>query len=395
MLFAPLLASLHVIALAVIALDPVLGRNVFTLEQTALGATVLAWTPARRAMITALGHYWPAAIAFAAATGLAAWQAGLLGTPSTAFNPFAARAEIWNLIALFFAMAATAGIAGAVGRRPIHNALLAATLVLVALDAVGKLQYGPEHPLLQNASESAAVYGLLALLAVFVAHDELTTPQSGRSNAKRLVLPGMAFAAAIAGFLMSRAPEVSPALAAGIGLTVLVLSLRNMPSPLGFLLAAAGVLGIGGAVSLALSYSPAADPFGVVGFNDSLLTALKGASGLGSNIEGGMLQSWPVEAGIYGATAMAAATLLTFMRLAFSADRRRTPSRGLSLAMGAATLTALAGSGGGATACATLALLVGLSCAYADRLRFGVYRQSSRRVTSAMGFDNGSARPAT
>jgi hypothetical protein len=292
-------------------------------------------------------------------------------------------------------MAATAGAAGAVGRRPLHNALLAATLVFVALDAVGKLQFGPEHPLLQHANESAAVYGLLALLALFVLHDELTTRQTAsRPSSKRLLLPGVALCAALAGFLMSRTPEVSPALVGGMGVTLLLLSLRSLPSPLGFLLAAAGILGLAASVGLALSYAASTDPFGVASFNDSLLTAVKGASGLGSEVDGGMLQSWPVEAGVFGAAAMAAAVLLTLMRLGFSADRRRSPSRGVALAAGATTLAVFAGSGGaGPTVCATLAVLIGLSCAYADRLRPGARRQGSRRASpTAMALSDTAAR---
>jgi hypothetical protein len=287
-------------------------------------------------------------------------------------------------------MAATAGLGGVVGRRPLHNTLLIAGLVFTAFDAIGKLQFGPEHGILSKPAEAAVVYGLFALLAVFVAYDELTSPQSGPAPlVKRILLPGMTFLATMIGFLLAQAAGVSPALALGFGIMVLALALRVLPEPIGFAMAGAGVASMAGAAGLALTYAVPTDPFGLTGFNDSLLTALKGAAGLGSDVEGGMLQAWPVEAGVYGAGAMAAAVLLLIGRLALSADRRKTPSRGLALAGGAAALTAFAGGGGaGPAACATLAVFVGLSCAYSDRLRVGAKRSARRSSADASAFTN-------
>jgi len=69
----------------------VVGQSVFALCQTALGMAALIYGPTRRAALAALGHYWVAALAFAVVLLTAAWQAGLLGAPHGALNPFAAQ----------------------------------------------------------------------------------------------------------------------------------------------------------------------------------------------------------------------------------------------------------------------------------------------------------------
>jgi hypothetical protein len=264
--------------------------------------------------------------------------------------------------------------------------LLIAGLMFTTFDAIGKLQYGADHPALGVPGEAAVVYALFAVLAVFVLHDEVTSPQQHATPAqlgKRLILPGVVLLATLMGFLLSRTPLVGAALAGGIGLTVIMVSFRAMPRPIGFALGGVGLAALGGAALLTIGFADPADPFGVTGFEQSLDTAIKGAAGLGAGVEGGMLQTWPVEAGLYGAGAMGLALLAVLIRLALSADRRRSPSRGLALAAAGLATAAFAGAAGsGPAAVGTLALILGLSCTYADRLRQAARRRNSGTALS-------------
>ena len=74
-----------------------------------------------------------------------------------------------------------------------------------------------------------------------------------------------------------------------------------------------------------------------------------------------------------------ASALMFAARLAFSGDRRKTPSRGLALALGAIVTSLLAGPGGlSAAGAGTLAIIIGMAANYADTLR-----QSQRAAPAA------------
>jgi hypothetical protein len=97
---------------------------------------------------------------------------------------------------------------------------------------------------------------------------------------------------------------------------------------------------------------------------------MKGPTGLGAEVDGGVLQIWPVQAGPLGAGALGASFLLALGLLFRASDRRLRPSRGGALALGALLTVAFAGVGGAtAAASATLALILGMAGSYSDRLR--------------------------
>ncbi len=97
---------------------------------------------------------------------------------------------------------------------------------------------------------------------------------------------------------------------------------------------------------------------------------MKGAYGLGSGAEGGPALTWLVEAGVWGAGALALAGFVFAARLLLTKDRRKGPSRGLALALAALAAGLLTGPGGiSAAGAATLAIMLGLAASYADPLR--------------------------
>lgn len=373
MVFAITLAGLHLMALAVAGADPVVGRSVFALCQAALGAVVLVYGPTRRAALAVLSHYWIAALAFGALLLIAAWKAGMLGAPHGAFNPFAAQTEVWSLAALFFAVLAPAAAAGASGRRPLFEAFLTASLAFAALDIVRKLQAGPEQTLLATPQETAEIYALAVLFAAFAAYDSVRSPSRDRAHRRvsmRLMLPGAALGAALLGLVLCNAPLALAALLAGLGVMGAVLAIREWPRRLAVVMGLAGLTSIALATAAFAIFGKAGDPFGVTDLRDSFSTALKGSLGLGSGAEGGPVMTWLVEAGVWGAAALALAGCMFAARLAFSGDRRQAPSRGLALVLGALATSLLAGPGGLSSAgAATLAIIIGMAANYADSLR--------------------------
>ncbi|HWA23085.1 MAG TPA: hypothetical protein VG735_11875 [Caulobacterales bacterium] len=407
MVFAITLAGLHLMALAVAGADPVVGRSVFALCQAALGAVVLVYGPTRRAAFAVLSHYWIAALAFGALLLLAAWQAGMFGAPHGALNPFAAQTEVWSLAALFFAVLAPAAAAGASGRRPLFEAFLIACLAFAALDIGRKLQAGPEQTLLATAQETAEIYALAALFAAFAAYDSVRSPPRDRAHRRvsmRLMLPGAALGASILGLVLCNAPLALAALLAGLGVMGLGLAIREWPRRLAFVNGLAGLASIGLAILAFVIFGKAGDPFGVADLHDSFSTAVKGSFGLGSGAEGGPVLTWLVEAGVWGAAALLLAGFMFAARLAFSGDRRKAPSRGLALALGALATSLLAGPGGLSPAgAATLAIIIGMAANYADALRLSQraaraakQKQSEPEASAAdsPGEDTSAAQPA-
>jgi hypothetical protein len=166
---------------------------------------------------------------------------------------------------------------------------------------------------------------------------------------------------------------------AGLGAMALALALREWPQKLMFVNLLTGVAAIGAAILMFAVFGEPSDPFGMTAAQDSLLTGMKGAYGLGSGADGGPALSWLVEAGIWGAGALALAGLVFVGRLLVSKDRRKAPSRGLALGLAALTAGLLAGPAGiSAAGAATLAIMIGLAASYADPLR-----QSQRAAKAA------------
>jgi hypothetical protein len=373
MIFAVTLAGLHLMALAIAGADPIVGQSVFALAQAGLGAAALAYGPTRRALIVLLGHYWPAALAFMAVVMITAWQAGLLGAPAVALNPFAAQVEVWSLAALVFAIAAPAAAAAAFSRRPLFEATLLCGLGFAALDIGRKLQAGPDQTLLATSAQTAAVYALFAVLAAFTAYDSVRSPSHDRADRRvsmRLMLPGATLGASLLGVVLCNQPLALAAMLAGLGACALALALREWPRRLTFVNAGFAVVTIGLAITIFALSGKENDAFGIADFNDSLATGMKSAFGLGSGAEGGPALIWLVEAGVIGASALGLAGAMLMTRLALSADRRKRPSRGLALALGAVVTVIFTGAGAASPGLvATLAIAIGLASTYADRLR--------------------------
>ncbi len=373
MIFAVTLAGLHLMALAIAGADPIVGQSVFALAQAGLGAAALAYGPTRRALIALLGHYWPAALAFWAVLAITAWHAGLLGAPGVALNPFAAQIEVWSLAALVFAIAAPAAAAVAFSRRPLFEATLAAGLGFAALDIGRKLQAGPEQTLLGVSAQTASLYALFVVFAAFAAYDAVRSPSHDRADRRvsmRLMLPGAALGASLLGVVLCNQPLALAAMLAGLGACALALALREWPRQLTFVNAGFGAVAIGLAITIFALSGKEGDAFGIADFEDSLATGLKNAFGLGSGAEGGPALIWLVEAGVIGASALALASAMLIARLAFNADRRKRPSRGLALALGGVVTVVFTGAGAASPGLfATLAIVIGLASTYADRLR--------------------------
>ena len=389
MIFAVGLTALYLMGLAVSGLDPLMGQTVFALGQAGLALVLLAVPATRRAMLNAAIAFWPAGLAFIGLVGLTAWQAGLVGSGAAEpFNAYAARSEVWSLAALPFGALAVAGIAGAVGRRPLHNALLLGVLVFAVLDVAEKLQSSGDRPFLATAGETGAVYALLAILAAFVAFDEARSgpPGVGAQLSRRVVLPAAAFLSAVLGLALSGSLLTLAALAAGLAALSLGFSPRDWRRPIGFALLGMTIFFAFGAAATGLAMGAAEDPLGFTGVEQCILTGLKGATGLGAGVDGGVLQAWPVQAGPTGAALLVAVAALICVRLALAVDRRRTPSRGFALALGVLAAIVFAGPGGtGAAATVTLALLLGLAFSYSDRLR--AKAQQSARGESPLALE--------
>jgi hypothetical protein len=374
--FAITLAGLHAMALAVAGIDPTTSQAVFAIEQAGLALTIIVIPSFRHAALDCLTRFWPCALAFGAVLVLTANDAGLLGGRAIALRPFEGRSEVADLAALFLGGGAAAGVAAAVGRRAVHDALLVAGLLFAAFDAIQKFQNGPDHPFLSTPGQTAAVYALFGLLAAFVAYDELRSRSNGDAVhrrpplVQRLLLPCVALAGALIGLVFSQAPGVGGALAAGLALCAAALAARDLRRTIGMALGAGAIALAVLAAALLFAFGAPADRFGFTGFADAIETGLKGATGLGGGAEGGLLQTWPVEAGLVGSGILVAALSVFLGLLAFQRDRKRRPSRGLALGCGALATAALAGPSGGAPAVtATLALLLGLAATYADHLR--------------------------
>lgn len=386
MVFAITLVGLHVMALAVAGIDPAVAPSVFAISQSCLAVVAMAYGPTRRAALNLIAQYWIAAAAFFAVVALTAWQAGLLGAPASALNPFAAQAQVWTLAALPLAILVPAAAAGAADRRPLVEAFLVGCLAFAGLDIGRKLQAGPEQTLLGSPHETATVYALAVIFAVFAGYDAVRSPPRDRAHSRvsmRLMMPGAALGAALLGLILCNQPLTLAATLAGLGAMALALALREFPRRLALVNAPAGLGCIGLAIGLFAIFGAPDDPFGVGDFGDAFATATKGAFGLGSGAEGGPVMTWLVEAGLLGAAALALAGFVFAARLAFSGDRRKAPSRGFGLVAGAFTTTLLAGTGGlTAAVAATLAILIGVAASYNDRLRQAQRTPEAKRAVA-------------
>jgi hypothetical protein len=234
------------------------------------------------------------------------------------------------------------------------------------------LQRGAERPFLSTEAETATVYALFAIVAIFVIYDEASNPAAAqrRDLVRRAIVPIAVLMASGLGLALTYSPMALAAFGAGAGAMFVGFAVRARKTTLGLVL---GGVALGfGALSALIAFALGAqgDQFGINGFSEAWTTGMKGPTGLGAEVEGGVLQTWPTQVGPLGAAALCLCFLLALGLLVRASDRRMRPSRGFALALGALFTVAFAGVGGATNAAsATLALLLGIAASYSDRLR--------------------------
>ncbi len=392
MLHTGIIAGLHFGALALSAIAPELGEAAFTLALSASGLLTLALPGTRAALLDVLARFWPAALCYGALVAVVAAQAALPGSAFGARHPFAAASETFDLIALALGCLAVAGVATHHGRRAMETMLLTAALGLAALAAARAAQSDGAQALSLGAGQAGVVFALFAGLAAGCLHQELRSPQAAgarprRPRAHRAMTPALALVGTLLGALLTSAAAAAGAAVLGAAvLAALLAARRRRRRGSVALLALAVTLAFGGGVALLAKIGQADAYARLEALTQSFQAGLAGAAGLGSGAPGGVIQTWPREAGWAGALLLGASIGLFVASLIQAKDRGRRPSRGAALAACGVVIVAIAGLGGsGPAASATLALLLGLAASYRDDLHPAIVR--ARGVPHALGSD--------
>jgi hypothetical protein len=341
MIFAAALVALHVAVFAWGAIDDSAAAAALPLVECALALIGLAIPGVRRGMLDALIRYWPAALAFALLAAVAIHDVD--APPSTQLAERFTRSEAWRLIGFAMAALCAAGAALSAGRRKVRDAVLIGAIALGALVIIQHMQSsrapsaGPEG--------NAAMFALLSVFSVYGAIEALgrraTRPMARRTTrAERLFLPTAALLSALIGVALTGLAATIVALSFALAALTGALALRERRRGAGLvLLCAAAIASLGAGAGLVY----------VRDRGEDLMRAPHISVSLG-----------------FSAAALAWTAFLAI--LAASRDRRRRPSRGLSLALGGGAILAFAGGGAAFPAFPALALLIGLAGAQADGL---------------------------